>query len=79
VAVHRSHARLDRREGVLDRLTPLAHLLRMRVEPALDRLEDVLVRAHRWRRRIETGRAKSITDLPEHEGVTGAYVCRLLP
>jgi hypothetical protein len=38
-----------------------------------------LVRAHRWRRRIESGRAKSITDLAEQEGVTDAYVCRLLP
>ena len=38
-----------------------------------------LVRAHWWRRRIESGRAKSITDLAEHEGVTDAYVCRLLP
>jgi hypothetical protein len=37
------------------------------------------VRAHRWRRRIESGRAKSITDLAEHEGVTDAYACRLLP
>ena len=33
---------------------------------------------HRWRRRIESGRAKSITDLAEQEGVTDAYVCRLL-
>jgi hypothetical protein len=38
-----------------------------------------LVRAHRWRRRIESGQARSITDLAEQEGVTGAYVCRLLP
>jgi hypothetical protein len=37
------------------------------------------VRAHRWRRKIETGEAKSITDLAEQEGVTDAYVCRLLP
>ena len=37
------------------------------------------VRAHRWRRRIESGKAKSITDLAEQEGVTVAYVCRLLP
>ena len=42
-------------------------------------LIKVLVRAHRWRRRIEIGRAKSITDLAEQEGVTDAYVCRLLP
>jgi hypothetical protein len=38
-----------------------------------------LVRAHRWRRRIESGQAKSITELSEQEGVTDAYVCRLLP
>jgi hypothetical protein len=37
-----------------------------------------LVRAHRWRRRIESGQAKSITDLAEQEGVTDAYVCQLL-
>jgi hypothetical protein len=38
-----------------------------------------LVRAHRWPRGIESGRVKSITDLAEQEGVTDAYVCRLLP
>ena len=37
------------------------------------------MRAHRWRRRIESGSAKSITDLAEQEGVTDAYVCCLLP
>jgi len=37
------------------------------------------VRARRWRSRIESGQAKSITDLAEQEGVTDAYVCRLLP
>jgi hypothetical protein len=42
-------------------------------------LIKALVRAHRWRRQIESGRAKSITDLAEQEGVTVAYVCRLLP
>jgi hypothetical protein len=42
-------------------------------------LVKALVRAHRWRRKIERGRAKSITDLAEQEGVTDAYVCRLLP
>jgi hypothetical protein len=42
-------------------------------------LSAPLVRAHRWRRRIESGQAKSITDLAEQEGVTDAYVCRLLP
>ena len=34
---------------------------------------------HPWRRRIESGQAKSITDPAEQEGVTDAYVCRLLP
>jgi hypothetical protein len=29
--------------------------------------------------KIESGQAKSITDLAEQEGVTDAYVCRLLP
>lgn len=38
-----------------------------------------LVKAHRWRRRIESGKAKSITDLAAQEDVTDAYVCRLLP
>jgi hypothetical protein len=42
-------------------------------------LVKALVRAHRWRRRIESGQAKSITDLAEQEGVTDAYVCRILP
>jgi hypothetical protein len=49
-------------------------------KPARDEtLIKALVRAHRWRRRIESGQAKSITDLAEQEGVTDAYVCRLLP
>jgi hypothetical protein len=42
-------------------------------------LIKALVRAHRWWRQIESGRAKSITDLAEQEGVTDAYICRLLP
>jgi hypothetical protein len=42
-------------------------------------LVKALVRAHRWRRSIESGQAKSITDLAEQEGVTDAYVCRILP
>jgi hypothetical protein len=42
-------------------------------------LIKALVQAHRWRRRIGSGRAKSITDLAEQEGVTDAYACRLLP
>jgi hypothetical protein len=42
-------------------------------------LIKALVRAHRWRHRIESGQARSITDLAEQEGVTDAYVCRVLP
>ena len=48
-------------------------------EPPRRHLIKVLVRAHRWRRKIESGQAKSITDLAEQEGVTDAYVYRLLP
>jgi hypothetical protein len=44
-----------------------------------DPLIKALVRTHRWRRRIESGQAKPITDLAEQEGVTDAYVCRFLP
>jgi hypothetical protein len=42
-------------------------------------LIKTLVRAHRWRRKIESGQARSVTDLAEQEGVTDAYVCRPLP
>jgi len=49
-------------------------------KPARDEtIVRALVKAHRWRRRIESGEAKSITDLAAQEGVTLAYVCRLLP
>jgi hypothetical protein len=41
--VHRSHARLDRREGVLDRLAPLAHGLRVLIEPPLHGFENMLM------------------------------------
>jgi hypothetical protein len=45
--------------------------------------EEILIKAlicaHGWRRRIESRQAKSITDLAEQEGVTDAYVCRILP
>ena len=42
-------------------------------------LVKALVRAHRWRRQIESGQARSVTDLAEQEGITDAYVCRVLP
>jgi len=38
-----AHPGLDRAEGMLDRLAPLAHFLRMLVEPALHCLENVLM------------------------------------
>jgi hypothetical protein len=45
------------------------------------RRDDTLIEAcaDNWLRRIESGHVKSITDLAEQEGVTDAYVCRLLP
>jgi hypothetical protein len=36
-----------------------------------DTLIKALVRAHRWRRKIESGQAKSITDVAEQEGRDG--------
>ena len=41
-------------------------------------LRTALIKAFRWRRRIETGRAASITDLAEQEKVSDTYVLRLL-
>jgi hypothetical protein len=38
-----SHPSLNRPEGMLDRLAPLAHFFRMLVEPALDGLESLLM------------------------------------
>ena len=43
-----------------------------------DTMVKLLVKAHRWRRRIESGKAKSITDLAEQETVTATYVTRIL-
>jgi hypothetical protein len=37
--VGRAYARLDRAEGVLDRLAPTAHGLRIFIEPLLYRIE----------------------------------------
>jgi hypothetical protein len=71
--------RLQRRGGLKLIITPertVAPTPKPRRDATLVR---ALVRAHQWRRQIESGRAKSITDLAEQEGVTDAYVCRLLP
>jgi hypothetical protein len=71
--------RLQRRGGRKLIMTPEGAAEPARRPSRDETLVKALIRAHRWRRRIESGRAKSITDLAEQEGVTIAYVCRLLP
>ena len=71
--------RLQRRCGRKLIMTPEGVAAQARKPRRDETLIKALVRAHRWRRRIESGQAKSITDLAEQEGVTMAYVCRLLP
>ena len=72
--------RLQRRGGRKLIMTPEGMPTAPAPKPLRDEtLVKALVRAHRWRRRIENGDARSITDLAEQEGVTDAYVCRLLP
>jgi hypothetical protein len=71
--------RLQRRGGRKLIMTPEgAAMPAMKPRPD-ETLIKALVPAHRWRRRIESRQARSITDLAEQEGVTDAYVCRLLP
>jgi hypothetical protein len=71
--------RLQRRGGRKLIMTPDGAAAPARKLSRDETLVKALVRAHRWRRKIESGRAKSITDLAEQERVTNAYVCRLLP
>jgi hypothetical protein len=71
--------RLQRRGGRKLIMTPEGVAAPARKPRRDETLVKALVRAHRWRRRIESDRAKSITDLAEQEGITDAYVCRLLP
>jgi hypothetical protein len=71
--------RLQRRGGRKLIMTPEGVAPPARKPSRDETLVKALVRAHRWRRRIESGQAKSITDVAEQEGVTDAYVCRLLP
>jgi hypothetical protein len=71
--------RLQRRGGRKLIMTPEG-VAAPRPKPCRDEtLIKALVRAHRWRRRIKSGQAHSITNLAEQEGVTVAYVCHLLP
>jgi hypothetical protein len=71
--------RLQRRGGRKLIMTPEGVAAPTRKPRRDETLIKALVRAHRWRRRIESGQAESITDLAGQEGVTDAYVCRLLP
>jgi hypothetical protein len=71
--------RLQRRGGRKLIMTPEGVPAPARKPSRDETLVKALLRAHRWRRRIESGQAKSITDLAEQESVTDAYVCRLLP
>ena len=71
--------RLQRRGGRKLIMTPEGAALPAQKPRRDETLVKALLRAHRWRRKIESGQAKSITDLAEQEGVTIAYVCRLLP
>jgi hypothetical protein len=71
--------RLQRRGGRKLIMTPEGVAAPTRKPSRDETLVEGIVRAHRWRRRIESGHVKSITDLAEHEGGTDAYVCRLLP
>ena len=71
--------RLQRRGGRKLIMMPEGAAAPARKPTRDETLVRALVRAHRWRRRIESGQAKSVTDLAEQEGVTDAYVCRLLP
>jgi hypothetical protein len=71
--------RLQRRGGRKLIMTPGGTAAPTQKPRRDETLVNALIRAHRWRRKIESGRAKSITDLAEQEGVTDAYVCRLLP
>ena len=70
--------RFQRRGGRKLIMTPEGVTAPARKPSRDETLIEALVRAHRWRRKIESGQAKSITDLAEQEGVTDAYVCRLL-
>ena len=70
---------LQRRGGRKLIMTPEGVAAPARKPSRDETLVKALVRAHRWRRRIERGQARSITDLTEQKGVTDAYVCRLLP
>ncbi|HXF88174.1 MAG TPA: hypothetical protein VNK48_07475 [Xanthobacteraceae bacterium] len=41
-------------------------------------LINALVRAHRWRRQIESGEFRSASELAAHEKITDSFVARML-
>jgi len=43
-----------------------------------DVLINALVRAHRWRRQIDTSEFRSASELAAHENITDSYVARIL-
>jgi len=48
-------------------------------KPKFDQvLINALVRAHRWRRQIESGEFRSASELAAHEKITDSYVARIL-
>ncbi|HWP25691.1 MAG TPA: hypothetical protein VNL39_05035 [Xanthobacteraceae bacterium] len=48
-------------------------------QPAFDPvLINALVRAHRWRRQIESGEFRSASELAAHEAITDSFVARVL-
>jgi hypothetical protein len=70
--------RLARRGGRKVILTPDGVALAPNPSVPDDTMIKALVRAHRWRRRIESGGAASITEVAAQQGVTAPYVFRLL-
>lgn len=70
--------RLARRGGRKLILTPDGTAPAPQRQHPDDTMVKALVRAHRWRRRIESGESASITEVATQEGVTGPYVFRLL-
>jgi hypothetical protein len=55
---------------------------RLSNQPPRQRTENALLkavaRAHRWRRKIESGEYASITELAKGEAVNQSYACRIL-
>ena len=48
-------------------------------KPAFDDvLISALVRAHRWRRQIDSGRLRSASEVAAHEKITDSFVMRML-